>query len=158
MFFSQHNNFTLSTYKQIFYQIVFSTKDRHPGIPLTSEAELYKYIWGVIEKHKCKLYRINGMEEHIHIFSDLHPTICLSDYIKDIKVASSIWMKSHGMFPNFYGWQDGYGAFTYSSREKNMIIDYIKNQKEHHKIETFFDEYKRLLTEHDINFDEKYLL
>lgn len=98
------------------------------------------------------------MEDHLHIFSDLHPSISLNDYVKDIKVASSIWMKNHGMFPDFYGWQDGYGAFTYSSREKNMIIDYIKNQKEHHKKETFFDEYKRLLIENGISFDEKYLL
>jgi len=148
----------LSTYKQIFYQIVFSTKDRHPGIPLGVEEELYKYIWGIIENHKCKLYRINGMEEHIHIFSDLHPTISLSDYVKNIKVASSLWMKNHGMFPDFYGWQDGYSAFTYSSREKNMIIDYIKNQKEHHKRETFYDEYKRLLIESGISFDEKFFL
>ena len=39
-----------------------------------------------------------------------------------------------------------------------MIINYIKNQKEHHKIETFYDEYKRLLIENGIEFDEKYLL
>ncbi len=90
--------------------------------------------------------------------SDLHPTVCLADYVKDIKVATCIWMKETGKFPSFEGWQDGYSAFTYSNREKDMIINYIKKQKEHHKKESFYDEYKRLLIEHCIEFNEKFLL
>ncbi len=67
-------------------------------------------------------------------------------------------MKGSSLFQNFKGWQDGYGAFTYSIKEKNAIINYVKNQKEHHKTESFYDEYKRLLIENGIQFDEKYLL
>lgn len=148
----------MSTYRQIYYQIVFATRHRQPTISEAHEQELYKYIWGIIDKHKCKLYRINSMPDHIHIFSDLHPTVALSDYVKDIKVASSLWMKQSGNFPLFDSWQDGYGAFTYSQKEKDRVIDYIKNQKEHHKKENYFDEYRRLLKEFDIEFDEKYLL
>lgn len=148
----------MSTYRQIFYQLVFGTKNRKPSIARTYDVELYKYIAGIIKNKHCKLYRINGIEDHIHIMSDLHPTVCLSDYIKDIKVASSIWMKDSGLFPSFEGWQDGYGAFTYSLREKDRIINYIKNQKEHHRSEIFYDEFKRLLVENGIEFNEKYLL
>lgn len=148
----------LMSYRQIFYHIVFGTKHRRPTIEESHCTELYKYIYGVIKGKMCKLYRINGVTDHIHIFSDLHPTISLSNYIKDIKVASSIWMKQSGLFPAFDGWQDGYGAFTYSLKEKSMIINYIKNQKEHHKTETFHEEFKRLLEENEIVFDEKYLL
>lgn len=148
----------MSTFRQIYYQIVFGTKNREWTIDAENETELYKYIHGIIKNHKCKLYRINSMPDHIHIFSDLHPAICLSDYVKNIKVASSIWMKGCGKFKEFTSWQEGYGAFTYSIREKDMIINYIKNQKEHHKKESFYDEYKRLLEENGIEFDEKYLL
>ena len=148
----------MGTYRQIFYQIVFGTKYRKPTIAKEYDEELYKYISGIIKKKSCKLYRINGIEDHIHIISDLHPSVCLSDYVKDIKVASSLWMKESGKFPEFEGWQDGYGAFTYSIREKDMIINYIKNQKEHHRSEIFYDEFKRLLIENNIEFDEKYLL
>jgi REP element-mobilizing transposase RayT len=148
----------MSTYRQISYQIVFGTRNRRPTITEAHCEELYKYIWGVIKNKGCKLYRINGVEDHIHIFSDLHPTITLSDYVKDIKVASSLWMKECGHFPMFEGWQDGYGAFTYSVREKDKIINYIKNQKEHHKSATFYEEFKQLLIENGIEFDEKYLL
>jgi putative transposase len=146
------------SYRQIFYQIVFGTKHRQPTIPESHCNELCQYISGIIKKKNCHLYRINGIEDHLHIFSDLHPTVSLSDYIKDIKVASSTWMKADGNFPEFDAWQEAYGAFTYSIREKDMIINYIKNQKEHHKVETFYDEFKRLLEENGIEFDEKYLL
>jgi putative transposase len=148
----------MSTYKQIFYQIVFGTKNREATIAEAHCEDLYKYIWGIIKEKNCKLYRVNGIEDHIHIFSDLHSSISLADYVKDIKVASSIWMKETGYFPDFAGWQVGYGAFTYSIRDKDMIIEYGKNQKEHHKKENFYDEYKRLLEENGIEFDEKYLL
>jgi putative transposase len=145
-------------YRQICYQIVFGTRNREATITEAFSKELYKYIWGVINKSKCQLYRINGMEDHIHILSDLHPTVCLSDYVKKIKVASSLWMKETKMFPKFSAWQEKYAAFTYSIRERGVISDYIKNQKAHHKRESFYDEFKRLLEENQIKFDEKYLL
>jgi putative transposase len=148
----------MSSHRQIIYQVVFGTKNRESTIPEDHCEELYKYIWGIIKNKNCKLYRINGIEDHIHILSDLHPSVSLSDYVKDIKVASSLWMKEQGKFPRFKGWQDGYGAFTYSIREKDILINYIKNQKDHHKTEIFYDEYKRLLIENGIEFDEKYLL
>jgi putative transposase len=111
----------MGTYRQLFYQIFFSTKNRKPAINTTHEASLYKYIWGIIKNKRSTLYRINGIEDDIHIMSDLHPSICLSDYAKEIKVASSLWMKASGNFPAFEGWQDGYGAFTYSTREKKWL-------------------------------------
>lgn len=119
----------MSTDKQIFYQIIFGTKSRETTLTEAHCKDLYKYIWGVIKNHNCRLYRINAVEDHIHIFSDLHPSISLADYIKDIKVSSSVWMKERGLFPYFRGWQDGYGAFTYCTKEKNIIIDYVKKSK-----------------------------
>jgi REP element-mobilizing transposase RayT len=96
------------------------------------------------------------MEDHIHIFSDLHPSVALADYVKDIKVASSIWMKESGYFPDFKGWGIKYCALTYSYKEKEIIIRYIKNQQEHHKKESFQDEVKRIFKEHGIDMDEKW--
>lgn len=121
------------SYRQICYHIIFGTKNREATIPNEHCEELYKYIWGIIKNMNCKLYRINGVEDHIHICSDLHPSVCLADYIRTIKVSSGGWMKENGKFPHFKGWQDGYGAFTYSNKEKDVVINYIKNQKEHHK-------------------------
>jgi REP element-mobilizing transposase RayT len=147
----------MSTFRQIYYQIVFSTKHRKPVLDIEHEEQLYKYIWGIVKNKNCKLYRINGMPDHIHLFTDLHPSISLSSFVKDIKVSSNLWIKQSGLFPDFEEWQNGYGAFTYSEKEKDMITNYIKNQKEHHKNESFEVEYKNLLISHGVEFDEKYL-
>jgi len=98
------------------------------------------------------------VEDHIHIVTHIHPTIALAYLIKDIKIASSKYIKAENIFPNFNGWQDGYGAFTYSISAKDNLIEYVKNQKEHHRKVSFRDEYIGLLKEHRIEFDEKYLL
>ncbi|MCD8079575.1 MAG: transposase [Bacteroides sp.] len=89
------------SYTQIFYHIVFRTKNSVPAITQAHSRDLYKYIWGVIKNKNGILYRINGMPEHIHLVSDLHPTLALADYVKDIKVASSLWMRQSGLFPFF---------------------------------------------------------
>ncbi len=100
---------------------------------------------------------INGVENHIHIVTHLHPTVALSSLIKDMKIASSTWIKKENIFPSFNGWQDGYGAFTYSIKDKDRLIEYVKNQKEHHKRISFKEEFIELLKEHEIEFEEKYL-
>ena len=145
------------SYRQILYQTVFCTKYRKPTISETHCTDLYRYIWGIVKNKNCILFQINGVEDHLHLLTDLHPTIALADFVKDIKVGSSLWMKESGFFPEFEGWSEGYGAFTYSIRERDKIINYIKKQKEHHKKEPFPDEYKALLDEHGVTYDEKYL-
>ena len=146
----------MSAYRQILYHIVFRTKGSKKTINLNHSVELYGYIHGVIKNKKCVLFRINSMEEHVHILSDLHPSIALADYIRDIKVSSSKWMKESGLFPDFRGWGVKYCALTYSYKEKNTIIHYIKNQQEHHKTESFHDEIVRFFREHGIDLDEKW--
>lgn len=88
----------------------------------------------------------------------MHPSIAVANLVKDIKLASSSFIKEKGIFPRFNGWQDGYGAFTYSSDRKDILINYIKKQEEHHRTKTFRDEYVALLTELGVSYDEKYLL
>jgi REP element-mobilizing transposase RayT len=148
----------MSTYTQILYQIVFSTKNREHTLINPNRVDLYKYIWGLLKNKNCHLYRIGGVTDHIHIVTHLHPSISLASLVKDIKLASSDYIKSVHLFPDFHGWQNGYGGFTYSFKDKDHLIEYVKNQEEHHKIVTFRDELIELLHEHGIEFDEKYLL
>ena len=143
-------------YTQILYHIVLRTKRSEPSISQENVSSLYKYIWGIIKNKKGKLYRINGIEDHIHILSDLHPSFTLSDFVKSIKVATSLWMKQSAYFPAFQGWGEGYCAFTYSYKEKETLINYIKKQQEHHKKESTQDELKRFWKENDMEIDERY--
>ena len=126
-------------------------------MPEAYHEELYKYIWGIVKKRKGMLYRINGTGNHIHILSDLNPNVRLADFIKEIKTASNLWMKGKGNYPKFESWAEGYCGLTYSFNDKERIVNYIKNQKEHHKIITFEDELRAILKESGIEWDEKYL-
>ncbi|NVO11582.1 MAG: IS200/IS605 family transposase [Bacteroidales bacterium] len=148
----------MSTYTQILYQIVFSTKNREQTLIKTGREELYKYIWGVLKNKNCHLYRIGGVSDHLHIITHLHPNISLASLIKDIKLASTDSIKKHNIFPSFNGWQDGYSAFTYSFSDKDRLIEYVKNQEEHHRKTTYIEELTELLKEHGVEYDPKYLL
>lgn len=88
--------------------------------------------------------------------SDLHPSIALADYIKEIKVSSSIWLKTQPDFNLFKGWAEKYAAFTVSHYAKESVIEYIKHQKNHHHKVSFLDELKDLFKKHEIGFEEKY--
>jgi REP element-mobilizing transposase RayT len=146
------------SYTQIYYHIIIRTKNSEKSISQHNVAELYKYIWGIIKNKKCQLYRINGIEDHIHLFISLHPTIALSNFVKDIKLATNQWMKSHDDFKKFKGWSERYAAFTYSNRDKNMIINYIINQQEHHRKESFKEEVIRIFREENVKLDERFFL
>jgi REP element-mobilizing transposase RayT len=146
----------MSTYRQILFHIIFRTKKSQPTIQIENSQELYAFMAGIIKNKGCFLYIINGMENHIHILTDLHPGIALADLVRDIKTYSSMWLKQSDKFPQFYGWAEGYAALTYTYREKEKIINYIKKQQIHHRKETFEQEYRRILEEYGIKIDERY--
>lgn len=139
------------------FHIVINTYRRKMTIPDLTSVYLYKYIYGIILSRKCKLYRINGVGNHIHMLVELSPTIALSDLVRDIKQGSSKWAKHQTYFPDFEGWGKEYGAFSCSSRFKNAIIEYIKNQREHHKTISFEQEYHSLIKNAQLEWND-YLL
>jgi REP element-mobilizing transposase RayT len=146
----------MSSYRRLLYHIVFRTKDNRKSIQASNSDELYSYITGII-KNKCSyLYRINGIEDHIHILCDIHPSTAVSDFLREIKSCSSKWINESRIFPAFDGWADGYGAFTCSQDDVVWLINYIKNQKEHHSKISFEEEYRLILKEAGISIDERY--
>jgi REP element-mobilizing transposase RayT len=146
----------LSTYTEILYHVVFATKDRQGVLSDSGRDALFRYITGVIKNNHCRLVWINGVKDHVHILLSLHPSVALGALLKDIKVASSVWIKENGIFPSFAGWQEGYGAFTHSLREEPELIAYLKGQEEHHRTTTFLEEYRKLLLDAGIKIDERY--
>jgi putative transposase len=146
----------MSTYTQIIYQIVFSTKDREQTLEYDSRNRLFKYMRGIINNNKCVLYNINGVEDHLHIITHIHPTVALASLVKDIKISSSKFIKEERLFSKFRAWQEGYSAFTYAIKDKEKLMKYVDDQIEHHKVISFEDELRNLLEEHQIQCDEKY--
>ncbi len=146
-----------NTYTQLLFHIVFSTKNRQRTLPDDHRDFLYRYIWGIHKNMNCHLYRIGGIDDHVHILTATPTTVSLADYVKEVKTGSSRWLKEQAEFPRFEGWQDGYGAFTVTFSGKDALIEYIKGQAEHHRTESLLDEYRRLLRENGVPYDERYL-
>ena len=144
----------MASYRQLYYHIVFGTKFRSRSIPDANCEELYKYIWGFVKNKKSVLYRINGSTDHLHLLVDIHPTIALSTFVKELNVSTSIWLKQQKGFEHFVSWAEGFAAFTISHNDRDRVIEYIKTQKEHHKKINYTDEYKSLLDEFGIQFNE----
>jgi REP element-mobilizing transposase RayT len=146
------------SYTKLLYHVVFRTKYGKNTIPEQHEKELYAYILGIINNKKSKLYRIGGIENHLHLLIDIHPTFAVSDFMKELKEYSSKWLARNPNFPDFEGWAVSFAAFSYNLSDKQKIINYIINQKEHHRRVSFEEEYRQFLIENGIEINEKYFL
>ena len=146
------------SYIQTLYHIVLRTYDSKRTIYEAHERELYGYIFGFCKKRGVKLFRIGGMPDHLHLLVSIPSSISLAQYVRDLKTSSSKWLKANPSFPWFEGWSKEYGAFSYAYRDKDMIVNYIMKQKEHHRVKTFAEEYRAFLMENGIKIDERYFL
>ncbi len=146
-----------NTYTQIYIQIVIVVRGRHCLIPDEKKENLYKYITGIIQNKKHKLISINGIQNHIHILIGLNPAEALADLIKEIKRCSTNFINERKWARGKFSWQNGYGGFSYSQSHLDKVINYIKNQEEHHKQKTFREEYVEFLKNYEIEYDEKFI-
>ncbi len=147
-----------NTYTQIHIQFVFAVKYRAAVIGKEWEEELYQYITGIVKQYNHKLLAINGMPDHIHILIGKRPTQSESDLMELVKGSSSKWINQRQFLKSRFAWQEGFGAFSYTKSHVDSVIGYIRKQKEHHSSkETFIEEYLRILTELDMDFDERYI-
>lgn len=147
----------MSTYTNLYIQIVFAVKRRESLVLQSWENELYKYITGIVQSKKNKMLAINGMPDHLHFFVGLHPSIAISDLVREVKKSSNEFIKQNNFVPGKFSWQEGFGAFSYSKSDIDNVVKYILNQKEHHKKVKFRDEYLLFLKEQDIVYDDRYL-
>jgi len=140
---------------KILVHIVFSTKDRQDLITPEIEPRLYAYIRGIIENNKGRMLIAGGIANHIHLLVSIG-RIDIGELIGDIKRDSSSWIKQQGQeFSRFY-WQRGYGAFSVGQSQVPTVTRYIANQREHHKEQSWEDEYRELCCRYDVEFDERY--
>ena len=147
-----------NSYAQLYVHIVFSVKYRQCLIHRI-EHDLYRFITGVIQspKNKCKVLAIGGMPDHVHILTTIHPTVSVASLIKDIKISSSVWINKQDIYMGKFHWQDGYGAFSLGESQQSVCVQYILNQKEHHKHLSFHDEMVLFMKKYNIEFNERFI-
>jgi putative transposase len=137
--------------------IIFSTKNREALIHDSIELRLYGYLKAVCNDHESPVIQLGGVADHIHLLVNLSRKHCVSKFINEIKSHSSKWIKTTNDGVQNFAWQSGYGAFSVGQLEYEKVIAYISNQKEHHKVITYQEEYFKFLKSYKMKYDDKYL-
>ena len=145
-----------STFLSLHYHIVFSTKERRPLMREPWLPQLHQYLGGTARGLGGIAEAVGGVADHVHLLIGLKAAHCLSDFMRELKKASSVWTAEN--HEPLFAWQDGYAAFTVSHSHRNAVIEYIRNQAEHHRQTDFVAELKRPLARNGVEYDPKYLL
>lgn len=145
------------TFSQIYIQVVFAVKGRENLLQKPWRDEVFKYMAGIIKGKDQKPIIVNGVSDHVHLFIGLRPVMALSDLVREIKNNTSNFINEKNLVKGKFSWQEGYGAFSYSHSQLDMVYQYIANQEEHHRKKSFREEYIDLLKKFEIEHDEKYL-
>jgi putative transposase len=145
------------TYHQHLFHLVWSTKERQPLLHSAFKQRMFEFLGGAFRTAGCMCVQVGGMSDHIHALVAIPPKYAVSEIIRDVKVCSSKWITTGATDCKAFAWQEGYGSFTVSVSQKEAVIRYIVTQEEHHKTQTFEDEFKTFLKVHEVSYDEKYL-
>ena len=137
--------------------LVFSTKNRERIISDSVRPTLHAYMATVLQSIDCPADLINSVDDHVHILFNQARTVAISTVVEEVKKASSKWIKTQGSEFGNFSWQAGYGAFSVSESNVQIVRDYIVKQQEHHRRTTFQDEYRLFLERHRVAFDERYM-
>jgi putative transposase len=146
-----------STFTNLLFHLIFSTKDRAPLITEGFQERLYSYIGGLVRDEGGALLAAGGMPDHVHLLACFKADTSVSDMVRRIKANSSKWVHQ-GIAARHFAWQTGYGAFSVSESQKESVKRYIQDQPQHHARLSFREELIALLERHQIAYDERYLL
>lgn len=146
-----------NTYTQIYIQVLFAVKGRKNFISEQNREELQQYMTGLVQRRAQKLLAIYIMPDHVHLLIGLKPNITLSDLVRDIKTISTHFILEKRWSPAKFNWQEGFGAFSYSKSQIDLVVKYILDQENHHHNRTFREEYIDFLTKFEIDYEEQYL-
>ena len=146
-----------NTYHQIYLQTIFAVKYRATVIEKDWRPKLFGVIGNLINEANCKTIIVNGVEDHVHCFIGLKPVVSVSELTKTVKAKSSKYINDNSLTPHRFEWQEGYGVFSYGQSQIDRVYKYILNQEEHHKKQTFRDEYLGLLEKFEVEYDEQYI-
>ena len=140
-----------------YLHIIFSTKYRQPFIKPDYEENLFRYLGGICKNLDSPSLIVGGHLDHVHVLCLLSKKITLMKMVENLKTESSKWMKTQSDVLKSFYWQDGYGAFSVNPSQVDIVIEYIKNQKQHHQKKTFQNEYRAFLKKYKVEYDERYV-
>lgn len=146
-----------NTYSKIYLHVIFAVKNRNALLREEWRPEVFKYLASSINNRGNCSYAVNGSFDHVHLFFDYKGRELLKDLVREIKKSSNEFIKRSKFTKTKFEWQSGYGAFSHGYREKDTVIKYITNQKEHHAKKKFSVEYLQMLKSFEIEFKNEYV-
>ncbi|MCC9654949.1 IS200/IS605 family transposase [Rhodopirellula halodulae] len=146
-----------STHANILLHAVFSTKNRFKLIRDDWQDELFAYIGGTLREHKANLVKAGGVEDHVHLLFQSHPSFAIADTLRLIKANSSKWINEQRKVPAKFQWQTGYGVFSVSQSVKAAVSRYIDRQREHHAKQSYESEFLQLLDLHCVQYRKEFV-
>jgi putative transposase len=146
-----------NTYTQLNIHCIFAVHGRESYLMSNFREDLFRYMSGILKGDKSYPLAVNGWLDHVHVFFELQPTMCVSDQMRMLKATSSKWINDNKFIKGKFRWQEGFGAFSYSRSQRDTVIRYIMNQEQHHQKQNFREEYLELLQKFEIPFEDKYL-
>jgi REP element-mobilizing transposase RayT len=144
------------SFTNLLCHIVFATKERQAWLEPTLRQELWKILSGAVRSEGGIALEVNGVAEHVHILAKLPASRAVSDILRAVKAKSSHWLKGRLNLAEF-AWQTGYGAFSVSQSQVEIVRRYIQRQEEHHRNMPFTDEMRKLIRAHGLEVDEQLL-
>lgn len=145
-----------STHTSLHYHLIFATKNRQPRLVPEWRTQLHEYLGGTVRGLGGHPGGIGGVADHVHLLVSLKATHCLADFMRELKKASSVWVRDTTGQSDFH-WQEGYAAFTVSASARDSVRTYISDQEEHHRRKSFRAELVEYLRKSGVDFDERYL-
>lgn len=145
------------TYSQVYLQVVIVVKGRANLLNKEWRTEVFKYISGIITNKGQKPIIVNGVGDHVHILIGLKPSMKISDLVRDIKNNTSNFINKQNWVKGRFAWQEGYGVFSYAQSQIDSVYNYILNQEQHHKKQTFREEYYNFLETFRVEYEDQYL-
>ena len=143
---------------KVLVHIVFSTKNRSPFLSDKNvREEMHAYLGGTCNNLDCPVLTVGGVADHVHILCALSRNLPIAKVVGDMKRGSSKWIKTKGRMLTKFAWQNGYGVFSVGQSEVERVRQYIVGQEDHHRKKTFQDEYRSVLKEYGVNYDERYI-
>ena len=134
-------------YWQLFYHLVWSTKNREPLLTPTVEKHIYGYLTSKAVGLKGIVYTIGGTEDHVHIVVSIPPAISVAKFVGQIKGVASTRFNKSGISDVRFEWQDEYGAFSFDAKRLPNFVAYVEHQKEHHAQKTLIPLLERMTSE-----------
>lgn len=141
---------------QLYVHLIFSTKNREPVLRTEDREHLHSYLGGILRQVECPVLGVGSVCDHVHLVFRLSKNLALAHVVEDVKTSSSKWLKTQGIVYRNFHWQAGYGAFAVSASRLPAVLEYVRQQEEHHRVEPFQDELRRLFKKTGLEFDERY--